>query len=234
MVQFIPRQSLPTQDDLPDTDFAPVDSELQIHVPSLLGDSLSFHWRDRPDWFWGINMGVYYELDTPAIVPDGFLSLGVERVSRERGRLSYVLWQEEVVPSLVLEYVSQNYGGEYDRKMDLYTKIGVSYYVIYNPEFAHKRHRQPLEIYQLQAGKYVLLQKGPIWLPEIGLGLGCDRGEYRGMVREWLYWFDARGDRLTAGEELITSEFKRAEKERALRQELLEKLRRRGIDPNSL
>lgn len=40
-------------------------------------------------------MGIYYHPDKPAIVPDGFLSLGVKRVIDEDLRLSYVLWEEK-------------------------------------------------------------------------------------------------------------------------------------------
>jgi hypothetical protein len=29
------------------------------------------------DWFFGIDMGIYYHPGKPAIVPDGFLSVGV-------------------------------------------------------------------------------------------------------------------------------------------------------------
>ncbi|MGH2413192.1 MAG: hypothetical protein ACRDEA_05790, partial [Microcystaceae cyanobacterium] len=60
-------------------------------------------WRGHTDWFWGINMEVYYEPQKSAIVPDGFLSLGVERLTCTGGRLSYVLWQEEKVPLLAVE-----------------------------------------------------------------------------------------------------------------------------------
>lgn len=51
-------------------------------------------------------MGIYHDPDLPAIVPDGFLSLGVERFYDQNLRLSYVLWEEKRVPILVLEVVS--------------------------------------------------------------------------------------------------------------------------------
>jgi hypothetical protein len=40
-------------------------------------------------------MGVYYDPNKPAIVPDGFLSLGVQRFIDEGLRLSYLLWEEK-------------------------------------------------------------------------------------------------------------------------------------------
>ena len=63
---------------------------------------------------------------TPTVVPDGFLSLGVERHKREDlGRLSYVVKEEnEIVPLLALEMVSKTYGKEYDEKFHNYEQLG--------------------------------------------------------------------------------------------------------------
>ncbi|WP_017324206.1 Uma2 family endonuclease [Synechococcus sp. PCC 7336] len=227
MVQFQPRQHLPTQDELPETDFAPVDSELQVLVASLLGDLLAWHWRDRTDWFWGINLAVYYDPEKPSIAPDGFLSLGVERLPRKGGRLSYVVWDEGELPILVVEYVSRTYGQEYGSKLEDYARIGVLYYAIYNPEYCTRKRRQPLEVYRLESDRYVLQTGEPVWLPEIGLGLGSESGTYRGWSRDWLYWYDREGNRLTAPTEV-------AEQERLLREQLLDKLRQKGIDPDTL
>jgi len=37
--------------------------------------------------------------------------LGIPRLKDEGGRLSYVLWQEQVKPILVLEVISKEYNG---------------------------------------------------------------------------------------------------------------------------
>ncbi len=136
MLQHNPLQILPSAEDLPETDHTPVDSELQILVPSLLATILTWYWQTRTDWFWGINLGIYYRPKAPAIVPDGFLSLGVDRVKSLQGRLSYVVWEENnIVPRLVLEFVSKTYGNEYDTKKVDYAHMGVLYYVVYDPEY---------------------------------------------------------------------------------------------------
>ncbi len=222
MLQYTRFSQLPTADDLPETDGKPVDSELNIWVSAFLSVSLAWIWRDRTDWFWGINLGIYYNPDLPAIVPDGFLSLGVELVREERGRLSYVLWQErDVVPTLVLEYVSQTYGGEYDDKMDKYAQLGVTYYLVYNPLYWQRDRHQPFEVYRLQGRQYVRHSGSPAWFPEIGLGIGQARGAFRGWTREWIYWFDQDGHRLLApDEELIRIEHQlRQERQRADQQQ---------------
>ncbi len=102
-----------------------MDNELQELIPTLLKSILQILWVDRLDWFFGIEMGVYYHPEQSPIVPDGFLSLGVERFYDEELRPSYVLWEEQVVPSFVLEVVSVTPGREYTSKLDDYTRMGV-------------------------------------------------------------------------------------------------------------
>ncbi|HEY9650053.1 MAG TPA: Uma2 family endonuclease, partial [Coleofasciculaceae cyanobacterium] len=79
MVEYNSLQYLPTEEDLPETDNTPVDNELQILIPNLLRAILALLWASRTDWFLGVNLGIYYNPDKPAIGPDGFLSLGVPR-----------------------------------------------------------------------------------------------------------------------------------------------------------
>jgi Uma2 family endonuclease len=100
MYQYeLPRYLL-TADELPCSDDAPVDedwsqrfppakevrNELQEIIPSLLKSILEILWKDRMDWFFGIDMAIYTDPDRAAIVPDGFLSLNVERVFDEQMR----------------------------------------------------------------------------------------------------------------------------------------------------
>jgi Uma2 family endonuclease len=234
---------LPTADELPCSDDTPVDNELQELIPGLLKSILQILWVERMDWFFGIDMGIYYHPEQPPIVPDGFLSLGVERFYDEELRPSYVLWEEQVIPSLVLEVVSVTPGREYTSKLDEYARMGVLYYVIYNS----KRRRKPkLEIHQLVNGKYELQANNPVWMPEIGLGIGYERGEYGGLTRDWLYWYDEKSQRYLTPEEQIKQtqwEVAKAQgeiirvqrevtQERQRSDKLAAKLRSLGIDPD--
>ena len=249
VLKYDPKHCLPSSAELPDSDDTPVDNELQNLIPNLLEAILAMAWPDRLDWFFGVDMGVYYMPEKPAIVPDGFLSLGVERFIGEEGRLSYVFWEEDnIAPVLTLEVVSKTYGGEYERKKKIYADLGVRYYVIYRPNQNIKRRRQRLEIYQLVDGEYQLLEGNPIWLPEIGLALGRERGMYLGREREWLYWYDADGRRLPTPEEKAEAaitmarqeeakaeqEKARAEQEKARADKLAAKLKALGVDPDDL
>ena len=207
MVQFDPKLRLPTSDELPDSDGLPVDNELHTLVTNLLGLILGFIWGQRFDWFFGVNMGIYHTTGINPRVPvvsDGFLSLGVERIRGNQLRKSYVVWEEKnIIPIFVLEIVSQTPGGEYDEKISIYAKLGVLYYVIYNPEFWRRDQQEPFEIYQLVNGSYQRQIGEPFWMPEIGLGIGRGIGSHRGLQREWLYWFDERGNRILTPEELL-------------------------------
>jgi Uma2 family endonuclease len=207
IINHDPRSNLPSAKDLPDSDDTPVDNELQDLIPHLLKDTLALIWSDKMDWFFGIDMGIYYHPEQPAIVPDGFISVGVPRIIDEDLRLSYLLWEERKVPILILEVVSHKRRREYTDKKQFYQEMGVLYYVVYNP----LRQRKPrLEVYRLENGEYKNLAGEPFWLSELGLGIGRDRGSYQGIDREWLYWYDEQGDRyLTPAERLQQAEILR-------------------------
>ncbi|MGB7519666.1 MAG: Uma2 family endonuclease [Spirulinaceae cyanobacterium] len=216
MVQFEPLSRLPTSEELPCCDDTPVDNELQNLVPNLLLNILAFIWQERQAWFFGVDMGIYYLWENqrqPVLVPDGFLSVGVTRRKGERGRLSYVLWEENQVPPLLaIEVVSKKYNDEYEQKKEKYRNLGVVYYLIYNPNHWQRDKHQPLELYRLEEGEYILQANNePYWLPEIGLGIGRSRGTYTVWTREWLYWYDEQGNPYPLPEE---SERQRAESER--------------------
>jgi Uma2 family endonuclease len=270
---------LPTAEELPDSNEKPVDNELQNDIPNILLNLLREIWGERSDWFWGVDMCIYLEpnLDEPeksrSIVPDGFLALGVPRYNGEGGRLSYVLWQEKVLPILVLEVISQKYNGEYDRKLEEYQGLGIMYYAIYNPLSGRRglyKNHQSLEVYKLVDGKYelmpsvALLQEGGkmIWIPEIDLGIGCERSACGNWQREWVYWYDRQGLRYPTAQEramqerqarleaeaIAERETQRADQERFAKQQaeqgqqqaeqkaqrLAEKLKTMGIDPDQM
>ena len=231
---------LPTAGELPYSDGAPVDNEFQNLIPNLLRSILSFAWKGRTGWFFGVDMGIYYDPTKPAVVPDCFLSLGVERFKGgdDIGRLSYVLWEEDyVAPILAIETVSKTYGGEYEKKRDIYAQLGVLYYVVFLIKPKSRRGHQILEIYRLVEGEYQLLSAEQVWMPEIGLGLGKERDIYDERVRNWLYWYDAEGNRLPTPEELAVlanQERERANQERERADRLAQRLRELGLDPEDL
>ena len=236
LLQNLPLSSLPTEEDLPDTDDQPVDNELQLLVPFLLQSILLLAWADRQDWFMGVNIGLYHTVGKPAIGPDALLSLGAERVrENSKLRLSYVVWQEGVMPQWVLEVVSQKPGGEYERNRDRqanqgklfkYAQMGIKYYTIYNPNYWKRDKHDPFEVYYLVNGVYVRQPGNPVWMPEIGLGIGKGQGTHKGYTQEWLYWYDKQGNQYPAPanviqqqQERVRQEQERVRQEQQLRQQ---------------
>jgi Uma2 family endonuclease len=235
-------QSLPSTADLPCSDDTPVDNEDQNLLPNLLLLLLIHLWSARMDWYFGVDMAVYHTTGVSPkvpVVPDGFLSLGVERKKGGKSRRSYATWEEnDVVPIFVLEMVSHRPGDEYDEKLEIYAKLGVLYYLVYNPEFWQRDRHQPFELYKLIEGKYQLQVGEPYWMPEVGLGIGRYPGEVGGVAQEILTWYDERGDRYLSEAEQERSraeqEQRRAEREQYQRERLEAYLRSQGFDPDQL
>jgi Uma2 family endonuclease len=238
---------LPTADDLPDSDDTPVDSELQELMPGLLKAILIDIWGDRKNWLFSIDMAFYYDPARPhvAIAPDGMLSLGIADAATENLRSSFVLWQEKVIPLFAVEIVSKSAGGEKTKKFDIYQTVGILYYLVYSPLLKRKAKFQ---LYKLIEGKYVLQSSGqqPYWMSEIGLAIGAEKRVYGGTEREWLYWYDENDvryptpmERAEIAARRADVEAQRAESELASRMvaeqrvnDLLEKMRKLGIDPD--
>ena len=223
MIKYNPKLQLPTSAELPCSDDTPVDNENQNFLPNLLLFLLKFIWANRNDWFFGVDMAIYHTTGVSykvPIVPDGFLSLGVERFKENGLRSSYVMWEEnDIVPIFVLEIVSQTYGQEYDQKMETYGKLGVLYYGIYNPFFWQRDRHQPWEIYRLVDGRYELQIGEPFWMAEIGLGIG--RSNYQDGEKELqvLYWYDEKGFRYLTAEEIAQQERQRADQAEEIAQQ---------------
>jgi Uma2 family endonuclease len=244
--------TLPSTAELPCSDDTPVDNEDQNLLPNLLLFSLALLWSKRMDWFFAVDMALYHTTGVSPkvpVVPDAFLSLGVERKKGGKSRRSYATWEEnDVVPTLVLEMVSHRPNDEYDEKLDIYARLGVLYYVVYNPEFWQRDRHQPFEVYQLEDGTYRLQIGEPFWMPEVGLGLGRGRQVVGGIDMEVLLWHDAQGqvyplpdqqvqdiqNQLTSERQRTETERQRAEAERQRAERLAAYLRSLGIDPDCL
>jgi Uma2 family endonuclease len=245
MIQVDPTLKLPTSAELPCSDDVPVDNEDQNLLPNYLLFLLHRIWADRFDWFFAVDMGLYHlSGGNPRVpvVPDAFLSLGVDRKKNGESRPSYVMWEEgDIAPILALEMVSHTPGGEYDRKVEIYRKLGVLYYVIYNPKFWQRDGHQPFEVYKLVNGAYRLQLGEPLWLPEVGLGIGRRLLTFGAIDQEGLAWFDALGNPYLDAEEQSRLERARAvvaERDRDMaerdRERLAAKLRELGIDPDGI
>lgn len=257
-----PTTPLPSTAELPCSDDMPVDNEDQNLLPNLLLFILASLWAERLDWYFGVDMAIYHTTGINSrvpVVPDAFLSLGVERRKPSpsgQGRQSYAVWEEGgTVPILALEMVSQTPGGEYEEKFAIYQQLGVLYYLVYNPAYWTRDRHQPFELYKLVKGQYQLQIGEPSWMPEIGLGIGRARQPFGGIEIEVLLWHDGKGQPYPVPEatlkqlqtqverlqQQVEVEQRRAElaeqkaeaqRQRALR--MAKRLRSLGIDPDEL
>ncbi|MGB3239365.1 MAG: Uma2 family endonuclease, partial [Geitlerinemataceae cyanobacterium] len=232
------KSSLPSTEDLPCSDDTPVDNEDQNLLPNLLLFVLASIWAERMDWYFGVDMAVYHTTGVNPrvpVVPDGFLSLGVERKKGGKSRRSYAVWEEnEVVPILTLEMVSHKPGGEYDEKMTIYANLGVLYYIIYNPEFWRRDGHQPFEVYKLMEGQYRQQIGEPYWMLEVGLGIGRSQQVIGGIEQEVLAWYDEQRNVYPLPETQVGQMRQALKVEQQRAERLAEYLRSQGIDPDNL
>jgi len=220
-----PKEALPTMYDLPSEDpeepglpdlfhflqavllsetflspLAPVHRTLTAADHNLYYDPRHPLWHKRPDWF--------AVLEVPRQSQDGDL------------RLSYVVWQEGRVPSIVVELLSagrddEDLGLTEPRKSEgpptkwqVYERIlGVPYYVVFGRQEAFPR------IFRHVNGRYRELEVGaePVWLDGLGLALGTWTGEYQHVKQRWLRWFDGEGRMIPTNAEQAKAESARAE-----------------------
>jgi len=140
-----------------------------------------------------------------------------------------VIWDEGGrVPIWVLEVVSKTRNHEYQQKKQAYARLGVLYYTSYAPL---RRKKERLEVYRLMAGEYQRQLGNPVWMPELELEIGSDRGTYQGITREWLYWFDRQGQRFLTLEERLQIAEQEAIAERLRAERLAQQLQALGIEP---
>jgi Uma2 family endonuclease len=209
----IPPETIPNIDDLVIEDDEPVESFFVEKQYRLLTDPLYASWKPEGHTFLAVsNVGLFYADKIPPLVPDVMLSLDVPvgRDVRRKENNSYFTWIIGKPPDVVIELVSDRSGGEEDFKLEEYAKIGVRYYVIFDPDDLLRGG--VLRAFNLVRGIYRPLKAS--WLPRVGLGLKLWQGEFQGMSESWLRWSDREGVLIPTGEERAEQERQRAKQER--------------------
>jgi len=196
-------------------DDTPVDNLFSAKQQRLLVESLYSSWRYEGTFLADANVGVFSAVHRPPIVPDMFLSLDVEVAENwwAKEHCSYFLWEFGKPPDVVVEIVSNNKGHETVEKLQEYARVGVRYYVIYDPQALLQE--APLRIYELHVGGYRLRHDQQ--LAEVGLALTLWAGVFEGKQTQWLRWCTLDGTLIPTGAE-------RAER-------LAAQLRALGIEP---
>ena len=192
------------------------------------------------------NVGVYYGLWLPPIVPDTLLTLDVKFPTdlKPKHNRSYFTWEYGKPPDVVVEIVSNDEGGELDRKREIYAKVGALYYIVYDPQ----RYLKGKKLTILELGRRAFRQRTERYFPDIGLGVQMWQGVHEGIRETWLRWCYEDGTLIPTGAERAEQERERAEQEYGRAEQereraeqeysraerLATKLRELGIDPDML
>jgi hypothetical protein len=161
------------------------------------------------------NVGLFFAVGTPPLVPDVLLSLDVEHLGDpfpKAGR-SYFTWIYGKPPNVVVEIVSNREGGELTAKLRGYERIGIPYYVVTDPEL--HLSGQELHSFELVGGQYV--ERDSLRFESYGLCLVPWEGVFERLHSRWLRWATLEGALVpTAAEERqrAESEKQRAESEK--------------------
>lgn len=235
-----PKKDWPTMYDLPSEDPQEpgLPDEFHLLQPQLLSATLRLTDVAKEQIFTGGDLNLYYDRENPTWYkrPDWFAVAGVSRLYDGHDmRSSYVIWDEQVIPFIVVELISPGTAmsdlGELKRepngtppKWQVYEQIlKVPNYVVFD------RYKDKLWFFKLIEGEYQEqdVSNRRYWLEDMGIGLGVWQGEYEGITRPWLRWYDANGVWIPNKDERIEQERSRAER-------LAAKLRALGIDPENV
>lgn len=176
---------------------------------TLLVRSLYVSWtppphEDQPEerrkFLADVNIGLFFSLYESPLVPDFFLSLDVEPHEDwyAKEHRSYFVWEFGKVPEVALEIVSNRKGGELASKFKGYARMGVNYYVVYDP--LKRLSQDVLCVYELGFGKRYRPRRDHK-MPDLGLSLTLWRGTFEGKEETWVRWCDAEGKLIPTGEE---------------------------------
>lgn len=216
-------------------DDTPVDNLLSEKQQRLLTETLYSSWL-APDnskrFLVAANVGLFYALRQPPLVPDVFLSLKVQVPPdwHQKEHRSYFFWEFGKPPEVVIEIVSNKEGNELGSKLRDYAQIGIAYYAVFDP--LQKLGNIPLRVYGLREAHYLKLDEA--WLEQVGLGLSLWTGEFEGIEDVWLRWCDKEGNVIPTGKERAEQAESLLQQERQRAAQLAERLRALGINPDEI
>ncbi len=202
-------------------DEEPVDNLYAEKQQALLKRALYSSWRPQPSednpqtprpFLAAVNVGIFFSPYRPPLVPDLLLSLDVQTATdlSAKEHRSYFIWEFGKPPEVVVEIVSNREGHELDSKLRDYARLGVEYYVVYDPW--RLLSEDVLRVYEPGFGRRYRLRPDTA-LPDVGLQLTLWTGRFEGQMESWLRWCDADGNLLLTGEERAAQEAARAERE---------------------
>ena len=210
----LPAELHPNTDHIVTEDGKPVDNQFSEKQQRLLAEVLYCSWQPDEPFVAMSNVGLFFAIRTPPFVPDVMVSLGVSSPADPfpKKNRSYFIWEYGKAPDLVVEVVSNDEGGEDTIKLKGYAKLGIPYYIIYDPE--ERISSKPLRVYRLESGRYELDASESPFFETLKLGVRIWQGTYEDMPQTWLRWTTADGQLMPTGKERASSEELRADGEK--------------------
>lgn len=153
------------------------ESDLHYWLISYLSNALRLLFRQQNEVMVAANMNFYYEPGRPEyyFTPDVMVAWGVTAKTRR----VYKLWEEKVVPQVMIEVASdRTWKNDLSGKVKFYGEIGVEeYYVLDSEDFLPV----PLMAYRQENGrlKPLYLPEDSVLSPRLGWGIRLTENGFR-------------------------------------------------------
>ncbi|MBA3922969.1 MAG: Uma2 family endonuclease, partial [Nostocaceae cyanobacterium] len=110
------------------------------------------------------------------------------------------------------------------KKWEVYEQIlRVPYYIVFS------RYTNQVRFFKLTGGHYqeqTLDPENPrLWIAELEMGVGLWLGEFEGITRQWLRWYDAEGNWIPTDTEFAQQQAQQERQEKELAQQQVEQER---------
>lgn len=233
----LPPEYHPEIDHIVTEDGAAVDNVFSEKQCRLLTEPLYSSWRPSSPFMAFSDVGLFSSPELPPLVPDVMLSVGISTPENPfpKKHRSYFIWQYNKPPDVVIEIVSNKEGNEDSSKLTAYSRLGVSYYAIFDPERHLSEHE--VQFFVNVAQQFEPIKAGRLEMPRLGLSLAIWEGQFEELQWRWLRWYDDRGELIPTGAERAEQERLRAEQERSRAEaaeqklaDLRRRLREAGVD----
>lgn len=221
-------------------DDEPVDNPTSAKQQRLLIQTLYSSWQPTTEngelrrFYAEANIGLFARLNPKVdpVVPDALVSLDVNlpEFPHEKKPNSYMIWEYGKAPEIVVEIVSNLIGSELGGKMKKYGRIGIKYYVVFDPDLLLTDDY--LQVFELVGEGYQLRED--FNLPDTNLNLTLWQGRFEGHRNQWLRWLDDDGNLLATADEKAAVAAARADIEAERADKLAAKLRELGVEPNEI
>ena len=190
---------------------------------------------DAP-FFVGDDMAIYYRVVRPfaqskCVAPDWFYVPRATQTNAEGGvRRSYLLWENQHLPLIVIEYASNGGAEERDSTPDtgkfwVYeNQVHPAFYAIFVPSLGE------LEVYELVHHAFVTMrpnEAGRFPIAPMRMELGIWHGTVEQTEADWIRWWSEDG-------RLLPSDLERAEAVTTDNERLRAMLRSLGHDPDAV